>query len=60
MHQKANNPLIRGFQLEKKFFPVGNIFFPNWALFPVQLGVFRLSRYRLPIYASRICKDFLS
>ena len=60
MHQKANNPLIQGFQLEKIFFPVRNIFFSNWALFPVQLGAFRLSRYSLQIYALRICKDFLS
>jgi hypothetical protein len=47
MHQKANNRLKQGFQLEKFFFPVRNIFFSNWALFSVQLGVFRLSRYRL-------------
>ena len=59
MHQKANNPLIQGFQLEKKFFPVENIFFSNWALFPVQLGVFRLSCYRLLIFTLRICKDYL-
>ena len=59
MHQKANNPLIQGFQLEKIFFPVRNIFFSNWALFSVQLGVFRLSRYRLLIFTLRICKDYL-
>ena len=40
MQENANNPLIQGFQLGKKIFLTGNIFFSSWALFSAQLGVF--------------------
>ena len=40
MHQKANNPLIQGFQLEKIFFPVRNIFFPTGRFFPSNWAFF--------------------
>ena len=36
----CDNPLISSFQLEKIIFPVGNIFFPNWAPFSPQLPDF--------------------
>ena len=31
MQENANNPPIQGFQLGKKIFLTGNIFFSNWA-----------------------------
>ena len=37
MQENANDPLKQGFQLGKKIFLTGNIFFPNWALFSAQL-----------------------
>ena len=36
----CDNPLISSFQLEKIIFPVGNIFFSNWAHFSPQLPDF--------------------
>lgn len=59
LHKKANNPQKQGFQLGKKNFLTGNLFFPSWALFSAQLGVSPLCDYGLRGCAIQFCKDSL-
>lgn len=41
----CDNPLISSFQLEKIIFPVGNIFFSNWALFRPNCPIVTFGHY---------------
>ena len=45
---------------EKKFSPTGNIFFPSWALFSAQLGVFLLIAHYNTEKTMSYCKSFSS